>query len=235
MLNTDHVIQSKALTYKPFSQARGDGFSGKLLMAAQVDNPEKRYIIKASMAHVAACEFMFYRLADKLGLRAARVRFVKPAKRSEFKYPACAIDFIPNAVALKYDEFIKIPECEILSNLSYILGDRDNLDFLKDENGVVYKIDHSDCFGIEDTAETWIKPKNITPSYVFYQLRKPEPQIGHYVDNDLLWDMFHNISKLSVDDFNEEFALLNEFCGKPFEAHFRHYIGALIQQCKSSD
>ena len=233
MLNTDHIIQSKALIYKPYSQSRGDGFSGKLLIAAEADNSEKRYIIKAGMAHVAACEFMFYMLAGKLGLRVARVRLIKPAKRREFKYPACAVDFIPNAVKLRYDEYIKTPECEILSHLSYILGDRDHLDFLNDETGVVYKIDHSDCFGIEDTAETWINPKNITPSYVFYQMKKPIPLIGHYADNELLWDMFDNISHLSTDDFNDAFALINEFCGKPFEEHFRHYIGDLIRQCRA--
>ena len=231
MSHSGHVIDSAQLAYEPYSQSRGEGFSGRLLMAAEVNNPEKRYILKAGMAHVAACEYMFYRLADKLGLPVAPVRLVKPARPNEFEYPACAVDFIPNAEMLKYDEYMAIAECEILSNLSYILGDRDNLDFLRDANGTVYKIDHSDCFGIEDTAETWIHPKNVTPSYLFYQMKKTTPNIGHYANKEILDDMFDKASELSMADFENELTLLREFCGEPFESHFRYYIGEFIEQC----
>jgi len=182
MLDEDNVINSKELTYEPYRQSRGDGFSGQLLLASEVNAPEKKYVIKAANAHVAACEFMFYKLAAKLGLRIARVRFVQSVKRNEFKYPACAVDFIPNAVKLAYDEFITITECEILADLSYILGDRDNIDFLRDENGIIYKIDHSDCFAIEGTAETWVNHKKTTLEYMLYQMSKPTPRVGHYAE-----------------------------------------------------
>ena len=232
MFNMDSVIESKMLVYEPYRQSRGEGFSGKLLMAAEVGNPEKRYIIKAGMAHVAACEFMFYRLATKLGLRVARVRFVVPAKPDEFEYPACAVDFIPNAVKLQYDEWMKIEECEILAHLSFILGDRDNLDFLRDENGTIQKIDHSDCFGIEDTAETWLNPKKVTASYVIYQMAKTAPRIGYYVEEYVLRGMFRLISDLTIADFIDELVIIHKLCGKPFKEHFRYYINELIEQCK---
>jgi len=234
MMNDDNVIYSKELIYEPYRQSRGEGFSGQLFLAAEINNPEKKYIIKAANAHVAACEFMFYRLAVKLGLRVARVRFVVPAKPDEFEYPVCAVDFIPNAVKLQYDDFIKIEECEILSHLSYILGDRDNLDFLRDDNGDIYKIDHSDCFGIEDTAETWIKPKQITTAYMFYQMSKPIPRIGHFAEMDILRGMFERIAGLTITDFDDDLALVNKFCGMPFEKHFRYYINELIAQCKNN-
>ena len=174
MSNTDNVIDSANLVYEPYHQSRGEGFSGQLLLATEINNPKKKYIIKASMAHVAACEFMFYSLAVKLGLRVARVFLVK-SKPNEFQYPACAIDFIPNGVKLKYDEYIEIEECKILVHLSLALGDVDNPDFLKDESGLVYKLDHSDCFGIEGTAETWLNPKKITIQYMLYQRAMPKP------------------------------------------------------------
>lgn|GEM_PF-5654833 len=91
MLNLNSVINSKELTYEPYHQSRGESFSGQLLLAWEVNAPENKYIIKAAKAHVAACEFMFYKLSEKLGLRVARVRFVKPVKPDEFKYPACAV------------------------------------------------------------------------------------------------------------------------------------------------
>ena len=134
----DYIIDSKNLRFEPYVQPRGDGFSGQLLLATQINNPHKKYIIKAGVAHVAACDFMFYRLATKINLPVARVRIVNPIKPNEFKYPACAVEFIPNAVKLLYKEFMEIEDCVKLSYLSYILGDRDNLDFLRDVSGVLY-------------------------------------------------------------------------------------------------
>jgi len=49
------------------------------------------------------------------------------------------------------------------------------MDFLRDENGVIYKIDHSDCFGIESTAETWINPNKINLSYLFVRVQILHP------------------------------------------------------------
>ena len=233
MLNYDNTINSKELTYEPYHQSRGDGFSGKLFLATEINNPEKKYIIKSMEAHVTACEYMFYKLASKLGFNVARVRLVTPSKFDDFKYPACAVDFIPNAVKLKYDEYKKIEECNMLLSLSFILGDRDNMDFLKDENGMIYKIDHSDCFGIEETAETWVNPEKNTIGNMFYQISKPKPNIGHYAEKDELRSMFENISHLSMDDFNEDLSLINEYCGTDFEMHFRYYINELIEQCKT--
>lgn len=235
MLNNDNVISSKDLTYEPYRQSRGeDGFSGQLFLAAEVKNPETRYIIKAGVAHVAACEFMFYKLASKLGLRVARVRLVAPAKPDEFEYPACAVDFIPNAVMLTYDDFMRIEECEILMYLSFILGDNDNLDFLRDENGDIYKIDHSDCFGIEGIAETWINPNQIALIYGIYQIAKPMPRVGYYAEMEILWDMLKKIANLSITDFNDDLDLIKKYCGKPFDTHFRYYINELIEQCKNA-
>lgn len=231
MLN-NNVLNSKDLTYEPYHQSRGEGFSGQLLFASEADNPKKNYIIKSGHAHVAACEFMFYKLAVKLGLSVARVRFVNPVQSDEFEYPACAVDFIPNAVKLEYNEFIKIEDCERLSNLSYILGDRDNLDFLRAENGVIYKIDHSDCFGIEGTAETWLNPKKITIEYSFYQMAKPKPGVNVYAKEEVLQAVFDKIANFDLSDFDDDFSLINKFCGKSFETHFRYYIGELINQCR---
>ena len=225
MEKNDCVIYSKDLTYESYNQLRGEGFSGKLLLAAEVNNPDKKYIIKAGEAHVAACEFMFYRLALKLGLRAARVRLVEPAKAGEFKYPACAVDYIPNAVMLSYDEYKDIAECRTLIDLSFMLGDRDNMDFLRDDNGVIYKIDHSDCFGIELTAETWLNPKKVNPSYLVYQMSRSRPTVGFSIKKDA-GDMPAKITKMTVADFDVELGLLERYCGKPFEEHFRYYIGS---------
>ena len=175
MENNDCVISSKNLTCEPYIQLRGEGFSGQLMMATDINNPNVRYIIKAGQAHVAACEFMFYRLALKLGLCTARVWLVEVAKVGEFMYPACAVDYIPNATKLPYAEWKDIEECRILTDLSFMLGDRDNMDFLRDENGVIYKIDHSDCFGIESTAETWINPNKINLSYLFVRVQILHP------------------------------------------------------------
>lgn len=231
MLNNDNVISSEALNYEPYHQSRGDGFSGQLLLAVDISNPEKKYIIKAANAHVAACEFMFYRLALKLGLSVARVRLVAPARRDEFEYPACAVDFIPNAVKLNYNDFIKIEECEMLINLSFILGDSDNMDFLRDESGVVYKIDHSDCFGIEGMAETWINPQKDMDAYRFYQMVKPAPCINRYFEKGGLKALHEKIADLSISDFDDDLALVNKFCGVSFENHFQYYISKLIEQC----
>jgi hypothetical protein len=231
MSNADCVICSKDLTYEPYRQSRGDGFSGQLLMAAETNNPDKRYIIKSGEAHVAACEFMFYRLASELGLPVAPVRLVEPAKRGEFKYPACAVDFIPDAVMLPYDEYKEIAECRMLTDLSYILGDRDHMEFLRDGNGSVYKIDHSDCFGIESTAETWLNPKKVNPSFMFYQMSRTKPNVSMSIKEDA-GDLHERIAKITVADFDDEFDLLKKYCGKPFEDHFHNYIDELISQCK---
>ena len=232
MVNAKNIIESDKLTYEPYHQARGEGFSGQLYLATEINNPGKKYIIKSSQAHVAACEFMFYILVSKLELRAACVRLVVPSKPNEFIYPACAVDFIPNAVKLKYDEYSKIDECEILTNLSFILGDRDNLDFLRDENGLVYKIDHSDCFGIEGTAETWLNPDKKTIEYMFYQMSKPKPNIGHYAEKEILRSILEKVANFSITEFEDDFALIKKICGTPFETHFRYYINELIEQSK---
>jgi len=47
MANNDYVIYSKDLTTEPFHQSRGEGFSGQLLLAAEISSPEGKYIIKA--------------------------------------------------------------------------------------------------------------------------------------------------------------------------------------------
>ena len=231
MKNSECIIKSKDLMYEPYHQSRGNGFSGQLLLASEVDNPDRKYIIKSGEAHVAACEFMFYGLALKLGLRVARVWLVESAKAGEFKYPACAVDYIPNAVKLSYEEYKDIKDCRTLTDLSYMLGDRDHMDFIKDENGIIYKIDHSDCFGIETTAETWLDPKKVSPSYLFYQMARTKPTVVFSIKNDA-GDMPAKIAKLSVTDFNDELDLLSKYCGKPFEDHFRYYIDELINQCK---
>jgi len=231
MDNSDCVIHSKDLTYEPYHQSRGEGFSGQLLLAADVNNPDKKYIVKAGEAHVAACEFMFFRLASRVGLRVAPVRFVEPARRGEFKYPACAVDYIPNADKLTYDEYKDITECKMLIDLSYILGDRDHMDFLRDENGDIYKIDHSDCLGIESTAETWLNSKKVNPSYLIYQMSRTKPNVGMSIKEDSS-DLKEKIAGMDVADFDEEFTLIKKYCGTPFEAHFRYYINELIEQCK---
>lgn len=233
MTKFNHVLLSKDLTYAPYHQSRGDGFSGALLIASEVNDPGKRYIIKAAMAHVAACEFMFYKLAAKLKLPVAQVWLISPAKPDEFSYPACAIRYIPSATFLKYDEQTQIEECRLLTNLSFILGDRDHQDFLRDENGDIYKIDHSDCFGIEGTAETRLNPANITPQYVVYQMAKTKPAIGHYADNEETRGMLKSISRMKLEDFSDEFRLINQFCGLAIETHFRYYINEFIGQCRS--
>jgi len=232
MINADYIINSKDLTYEPYHQARGEGFSGQLYLATDINNTENKYIIKSAQAHVAACEFMFYVLASKLELHVARVRLVVPAKPHEFEYPACAVDFIPNSKKLSYDEYSKIEECEILSDLSFILGDRDNLDFLRDESGAVYKIDHADCFGIEGTAETWLNPNKKTHEHMFYQMSKPKPCIGHYVKKEILRNMLDKIAKLSITEFENELVVINNICGVLFETHFRYYINELIEQSR---
>jgi len=67
MLN-QNVINSEDLIIKPYHQKHGkDGFSGKLLLAT-AKNSDKQYIIKAGVAHVAACEFIFYKFVAKLVL-----------------------------------------------------------------------------------------------------------------------------------------------------------------------
>jgi hypothetical protein len=231
MENMDFLIKSQELAYAPYHQARGDGFSGQLLLASEIKDPERKYIIKAGEAHVAACEFMFYRLALKLGLGVARVRMVEPARHGEFKYPACAVDYIPNAVKLPYDEYKGIEECRALTDLSYMLGDWDHMDFLRDENGAVYKIDHSDCFGIEMTAETWLDPQKINPAYLIYQMSRPRPNAGYSI-KEYAGGMPAKIAKMGIAEFGDEFYLLKNCCGKPFEDHFRYYISELISQCK---
>ena len=231
MENNDCVIYSKNLTYEPYHQSRGEGFSGKLLLATEASNPDKKYIVKAGEAHVAACEFMFYRLAVRSGLRVAPVRLVEPAKPGEFKYPACAVDYIPNAIKLSYYEYKDIEECQVLTDLSYMLGDRDHMDFLRDEHGVIYKIDHSDCFGIEWTAETWLDPKKVNPSYLVYQMTGTHPTVDFSVKEDA-GDMPAKIAAMTIADFDVELGLLEKYCGKPFEKHFRYYIDELIGQCK---
>jgi len=228
---SNYIIDSANLRYDSYIQPRGDGFSGQLLLATETNNSEKKYIIKAGAAHVAACDFMFCHFAEKLCLPVAHVRFVNPIKPNEFEYPACAVEFIPNAVKLSCKEFMGIEDCVKLSCLSYILGDGDNLDFLRDESGTVYKIDHSDCFGIEGTAETWINPKNPKVQYMFYQMSKTVPKVGYYAEMTVLQNMFKLISRLKLTDFNDEFSLLSKFCGKQFETHFRFYLSKLIIQC----
>lgn len=226
-------LHSEDLIYKEYHQSRGEGFSGSLLIASDANAPEKKYIIKAAMAHVAACEFMFYRLASKLNLPVARVWLISPREHNEFSYPACAVQYIPNATTLKHDEYMQIEGCRLLTDLSFILGDRDNQDFLKDNNGTIYKIDHSDCFGIEDTAEAWINPAIATAAYVLYQMSRTKPCVGHYADKGETRRMLKNISKMELTDFSDDFRLINHFCGLPFEDHFRYYFNALIEQCRA--
>lgn len=228
----NNVLADKDLIYEPYHQVRGEGFSGALFMAHERKNPDKKYIVKAWRSHVAACEFMFYRLAVKLDLPVANVRFISPSRPKRFEYPACAVDFIPNAAVLQYEEYIAIDDCAILAYLSYILGDRDNLDFLKDADGNIYKIDHSDCFFIEDTADTWINPRNKTLSAMMYELHKPIPQLGNYAEIPVMTSPLKRIAAFELEDFSDEFAKLKKYCGVRFEAHFRHTIGELIRQCR---
>jgi len=190
-----------------------------------------RYIIKAGQAHVAACEFIFHRLALKPGLRTARVRLVEVEKADEFKYPACAVDYITNATKLPYGEWKEIGKCRILTDLSFTLGDRDNMDFLRDENGVIYKTDHSDCFGIESVAETWLNPSKTNLSYLFYQMSRSRPTVGFSI-KEYAGDMPARIARMRVSDFDVELGLIEVHYGKPFEEHFRYYIDELINQCK---
>jgi len=56
--------------------------------------------------------------------------------------------------------------------------------------------------------------------------------VQNIAEKDFMQDTLDNIAALTLADFDEEFSLLREFCGKPFEEHFRFYLSDLIQQCQ---
>lgn len=160
-LTDPNLISAADYKFEPFSQGRGEGDSGQLLIATNVNAPDEQYVVKARYPEIIVNEFMYHKVAAALGLYTQKVRLFK-------EFPECkhavAIRFCPTAKAYSpaqpgidpsdYFRFLALYE---------ILNEEDSREIYFDEDNCVFKLDNAAAFNLTELSMALLLKKTKSP------------------------------------------------------------------------
>jgi hypothetical protein len=160
-LTDPNLISAVDYKFEPFPQSQGEGDSGRLLLAIDVNAPDERYVVKAGTPEIPVNEFIHHKIASALGLHTQKVRLFKGFP--ECKY-AVAIRFCPAAKTYSpegqpgfdpdYFRFLALYE---------ILGEEDSREIYIDGDNRVFKLDNAAAFHLTELSMKLLLKKTRSP------------------------------------------------------------------------
>lgn len=162
ILHSDDVLESVDFTFSKFRPDSGAGDSGDLFIAKQKGNTSVCYLVKHAFTDCACNEYMYYKVADRLGLHVPPVKLMNIAETEKRKYfrteIAAAIEWldITQIVGGKYEimDNLQVANKEdffAFQALYNILGEEDSFELVVAGN-TLYKIDNTAAFNLEDSV-----------------------------------------------------------------------------------
>jgi hypothetical protein len=242
-----NLISAADCKFEPFSQNRGEGDSGRLLLAANVDAPEERYVVKTRYPEIPASEFMYHKIASALGLHTQKVRLFKGFPDCEY---AVAIKFCPTAKAYHPTRQPGIdPDYFKFLALYEILGEEDSMEIYIDEDNRFFKIDNAAAFGLTEFSMALLLKKTRSPwiqraideriegllkaaethnySVMIDSLRK---YVGEAAVN-VCTTMFGLFAALDLTLLDEAFASLDKVYPKTVSGYLRRFLSVRQATC----
>jgi hypothetical protein len=157
-----NLISTTDYKFEPFSQSRGEGDSGQLLLATNVNVPNEQYVVKTHNPEIPVNEFMYHKVAAALGLYTQEVRLFKGFP--ECKY-AVAIKFCPTARACSpaQQPDIDPPDYFRFLALYEILSEEDSKEIYVDKDNCVFKLDNAAAFNLTGWSMALLLKKTRSP------------------------------------------------------------------------
>jgi hypothetical protein len=156
-----NLVSAADYKFETFPQSRGEGDSGRLLLAADVNAPEERYVVKAGTPEIPVNEFIHHKIASALGLYTQKARLFKGFPGCKY---AVAIRFCPTARTYSPEGQPGIdPDYFRFLALYEILGEEDSREICVDGDNRVFKLDNAAAFNLTELSMALLLKKTRSP------------------------------------------------------------------------
>jgi hypothetical protein len=248
-LTDPNLISTADYKFEPFSQSRGEGDSGQLLLAANVNVPNEQYVVKAHSPKIPVNEFMYHKIAVALGLYTQKVRLFK--RFPECKY-AVAIRFCPNAKVYSPAQQPDIDPSDYFRFLALyeILSEEDSNEIYFDEDNRVFKLDNAAAFNLTEwsmalllkkTRSPWIQEaiddeierflETAETQRYFIMIETLRKYHGEAAAN-ICMTTFERFAALDLALFDEAFASLDKAYPKTVSDYLRRFLSIRQATCR---
>jgi hypothetical protein len=247
-LTDPNLISAADYTFEPFPQSRGEGDSGRLLIATDINAPDERYVVKAGTPEIPVNEFTYHKIASALGLYTQKARLFKGFP--ECKY-AVAIKFCPTAKAYSPERQPCIdPDYFRFLALYEILGEEDSKEIYIDEYNRVFKLDNAAAFNLTElsmalllkkTRSPWIRKAIDDEIARFLEIAETqrysiliETLREHHGETavNACMTAFERFAALGLDSLGEAFASLDRVYPKTVSDYLRCFLSIRQTACR---
>jgi hypothetical protein len=247
-LTDPNLISAADCKFEPFPQSRGEGDSGPLMLATDVNAPGERYVVKSRYPEIPANEFMYHKIAAALGLHTQKARLFK-------NFPGCkyavAIMFCPAAEAYSPARRPDIDPTDYFKFLALyeILSEADSNEIYLDGDNRVFKLDNSAAFNLDGLLMILLLKKTRSP-----WIRKAiDEKIGKYLEAaetqnySILLEIlrercgetavnvcateFRRFAALDLASLDEAFASLDKVYPKTVSDYLRRFLSVRQAAC----
>ena len=157
-LVSNDVLKSSDFTFSKSFGIERVGDSGELLLAKSKQNKMEQYIVKHEYTDCACNEFVYYKLANFLGIKTPAVKLfeiVAGEKRKYFKTEFVAgieyLNIIKENFSVANEEQVKNPQDYFKFKALYdMFSEEDSFEVVLDEQGYIYKIDNTAAFNLSN-------------------------------------------------------------------------------------